>query len=105
VKAARLRHEQQLANLWKRNEHLAARFDRLEASPRCAAAMRMLDYNATRVRLEGVGDVFLTDRVVMGALAARQERGAYTEEEQAIRDAFDAFFANWIDWGPWSSPG
>lgn len=93
VTYARGVREQRRANLWKRNEHLVARFDRLEASEKCGAAMRMLDYNATYVELSGLGRQQVNDLLVMSALAPHQQRGSYTIVEQAIREAFDAFFS------------
>lgn len=85
--------EQRRATLWKRREFVAARFDRLEALDACRAAMRMLDYNASYLDLDGLRDQPVNDRLVMSALAPHQSRGAYTRREQIIREVFDTFFS------------
>lgn len=78
---------------WKQKEFVAARFDRLQASPNCKIAMRLLDYNATRVTLPGsTTELPLNDLTVMSALAPRNQRGIYSDEQVHIRDAFDEFF-------------
>lgn len=83
--------EQRRSNLWKRREYVATRFDRLDSSDKCRAAMRMLDYEATTIRIEGMRDLNVDDKLVMGALAPHEQSGTYTAHEQVVRDAFDAF--------------
>ncbi len=90
---ARAQVETHRTNLWKRKEFVALRFDRIEGSENCRTAMRLLDYNATRVRLAGISpEVRLNDLAVMSALAPRPLRGTYTPHEQLLREAFDEFF-------------
>jgi len=101
----RAAQEQQRANLWKRREYVAARFDKLDASAHCMAAMRMLDYNATRLQLKGLENEVVNDRLVMSALAPHQKRGTYTTSEQIIRDAFDTFLTEMDRLGAMVSAG
>jgi hypothetical protein len=53
----------------------------------------MLDYNASYLDLDGLRGQPINDRMVMSALAPHQARGAYTPQEQIIREAFDTFFS------------